>query len=105
WDGSQGSTGTYTNRGVIDNNISVFNGGRGVEVFQNITGGSAHIFIRHNTTYGNETDPNQSSVVGCSEITTWSSYTTEVFANLTQSTAATGCGGNTIYNYFVENGN
>jgi len=62
------------------------------------------MYFQHNTVYGNETDPNQVSMQDCGEIQLYSSLTTEVSGNLTQSTAATGCGGNTIYNYTVQNG-
>ncbi len=46
----------YSGQIVIDNNISVFNGGTGIQSFNN-TGSSpnAKVYIRHNTTYGNQT--------------------------------------------------
>jgi hypothetical protein len=86
---------------VYDNNISVFNGGRGVEVFSSP---QAHIYFRHNTTYGNNTDVNQPNHGPCGEIEVNTVSDTEVFLNLAQQFFNVGCGGATNYAYFVTSG-
>jgi len=80
----------YTGQMVIDNNISVFNGGMGIKALNNSTGApNAKIYFRHNTTYGNDTGG--IATLACSEIYLQSSLSTEVFLNLSATGAATGC--------------
>jgi hypothetical protein len=106
FDGSGTSQAAYTQQGVIDNNIAVFNGGGGVMSGNNTVGAThATIYLRHNTTYGNEDSANRHSNPNCAEIPLDKSLNTEVFANLDQVTASTGCNGNTLYLYYVSNGN
>lgn len=95
----------YAQQMVIDNNISVFNGGAGIKVYNNSTGTpNARIYIRHNTTYGN----NGGAVNGgvCGEIELQSSLSSEVYLNLSQTVAATACSG-PLNNYVlaVQSGN
>jgi hypothetical protein len=80
----------YKGQIVIDNNISVFNGGSAIQTFEN-TGGSpnAPIYIRHNTTYGNEAGGINASP--CAEIKLSSSLSTTVTANLVQTASASAC--------------
>ena len=80
----------YSGQIVIDNNISVFNGGTGIQSFNN-TGDppNAPIYIRHNTTYGNQTGNVNASP--CTEINLASSLSTEVYSNLVETAAATAC--------------
>jgi hypothetical protein len=87
---------------VIENNISIYNGGRGIE---NVASTQTPVYFRHNTTYGNNTDPHQVSQVWCAEVGLVNSVNTQEIVNLTETTAATSCGGNTIYNYYVYGGN
>jgi hypothetical protein len=81
---------SYSGQIVIENNISVFNGGAGIQSFQN-TGSSpnAKIYIRHNTTYGNHTGSTNASP--CPEINLASSLSTQVYLNLVQTSAASAC--------------
>ena len=59
-DGSQSSVGPYTQQVVVDNNLVVDNGGRGIEVENNsICSTCAHVYLRHNTMWGNSTDNTQ----------------------------------------------
>src|SRR5665213_3384129 len=44
------SSNSYTGQSVADNNIAVYNGGRGILVYSNTL---APIYLRHNTVYGN----------------------------------------------------
>lgn len=58
----------YSQQMVMDNNISVFNGGGGIQTIKNSTGSSnATIYLRHNTTYGNQRG-RINTVTGCAEI-------------------------------------
>ena len=102
WDTSQGSAVAYTQQSVVENNISAFNGGRGIGMFNNASGVTqAPIYIAYNTVYGNETDPHQLSEPACAEIDLYLVQNTSVYSNLTESMTTKGCGGNPIYNYYV----
>jgi hypothetical protein len=113
--GAQGGLPAYAQQVVVDNNISVFNGSNGIALSG--SGNSlAHVYLRHNTTYGNITDTNQDLVTGCGQInisgypdsslTNAVSYT-QAFANLAVPSGATepGCGSNPAYVFTVYNGN
>jgi hypothetical protein len=111
-DGSQGSLpSAYNQQVVIDNNISIFNGAAGI--WGSAGGGntSAPVYIRHNTTYGNNMDSSQSNA-DCGEILfatspNATSYT-QAFLNLAMTSAASGgaCGsGNPMYVLTVSNTN
>jgi hypothetical protein len=94
--------GSYTQQLVIDNNISIFNGGRGIQSYSN---NSANVYIRHNTVYGNNTQTGQLAGV-CGEIAINASLNTQAFLNLAQtSVPPIGCGGAAVYAYWVEGGN
>ena len=84
----------YAQQMVMDNNLAVFNGGNGLKVYNN-TSGPANVIFRHNTTYGNETGGANGGT--CSEIGLQSSYSTQVYSNLAQTTAATACSGAQTY--------
>jgi hypothetical protein len=92
---------SYSQQVVVDNNISIFNGGRGVQSYLNTR---ARIYIRHNTAFGNNTQPGQASSRSCGEISLYESPLSEVFENLAQTTSTRGCAGNTIYAYYVISG-
>jgi hypothetical protein len=67
---------------VIDNNISVFNGGTGIQAFLNNVSPTSKVYIRQNTIFGNHSAPSNANP--CGEINVFNSYTTEVYANLVQ---------------------
>ena len=103
-DGSQTGLPAYTMQMVMDNSISVFNGGRGVQSLENKAGASqAPIYIRHITSYGNMTDTSQTRYQ-CGEIYLSASFRTQVFLSITEPTASKGCGDNPPYAYYVLNG-
>jgi hypothetical protein len=87
----------YSAQVVVENNIVVGNGGKGIEVSNN-SAGSSHsaIYIKHNTSWGNLTDPHQ-SWLGCGEVLLNVTKTTQVSGNLISTKSATGCGGHPIY--------
>ena len=80
----------YSGQIVIDNNISVFNGGAGLQSFLN-TGGSpnAPIYFRHNTTYGNQTG--SINAFPCAEARFASSLSSQAYLNLFVTGTANGC--------------
>jgi hypothetical protein len=81
----------YSQQMVMDNNISVFNGGGGIQTIKNSTSSpNALIYLRHNTTYGNQTGL-ITSTTGCAEILAYLSYSTEISYNLSVTGAATAC--------------
>jgi chitobiase/beta-hexosaminidase-like protein/ASPM-SPD-2-Hydin domain-containing protein len=106
FDGSQGGSPTpYTAQAVAENNIVIGNGGRGIEVVKNAAGSSqAPIYLSHNTSWGNLTDPNQ-NWLGCGEIQLNEDYNTQITANLASTKSAEGCGQNPIYAVSVGDGN
>lgn len=103
-DFSQGGGSAYTQQVVVDNNITIFNGNAGINEFG---GGNtlAHVYIRHNTVYGNQTDVNQSDTF-CGQViiagSTNGARLTEGYQNLvmTQAATAPACGGsNPVYTW------
>src|SRR5208283_4203330 len=69
FDGSGTKIAAYGQQAVMDNNISIFNGGRGIGLLLNIDGTShAKAYLRNNTTYGNETVSAYPNLVQCGEI-------------------------------------
>jgi hypothetical protein len=101
-DGDQAGVGPYTQQVVVDNNIVVDNGGRGIEVELNsICTTCAHVYIRHNTLWGNSTDNTQTGNP-CAEIQLSTAFNVEVFANLVVPNVATSCNGSTVYAYQVN---
>jgi hypothetical protein len=114
--GLQGGTPTYTQQIVVDNNISLFNGSTGIAT-TGAGNNAAKVYFRHNTAYGNMTDPNQTVGWTCGQInieggypptdTTYAASYVEVSANLASfsGTSATGCAANPPYAFTVINGN
>jgi hypothetical protein len=106
FDFSQGGGPAYTQQSVVENNIVVANGGRGIEVENNSHGaGGAPIVIRNNTTYGDNATPIGAYCQGNGEIGLVSAYKVQVTNNLSQTAAATGCSGYTIYGLEVSQSN
>jgi hypothetical protein len=105
-DGSQGGLASpYAAQIVIDNNIAVANGGRGLGAGNNTAGPShANIYFRHNTAWGNNGQLSQSDPY-CGEMIIDVGLDIQMFLNLAVTNAATGCGTNTLYPFFVNGGN
>jgi hypothetical protein len=103
-DGSQWGLSPYTAQIVVDNNILVANGGRGFEVFNN-SAGSVHapIYVRHNTLWGNNIDLNDTNNL-CGEMLIHAALKIEQFFNIAATSQATGCGGYSLYAYYVISG-
>ena len=108
FDGDQGGLpSAYAAQAVADNNILVGNGGRGLQVGNNSigTGPFATIYVRHNTTWGNNSDLNQNTNAICGELSLFRTVNTSAFSNLAVTNQSTGCGNNPIYALYVWGGN
>jgi hypothetical protein len=92
---------SYNQQAVIDNNISIFNGGRGIQSYLNT---SATIYFRHNTVFGNNTQTGQNYVGDCGEIEINASAASTIFLNLAQTNSRAGCDSNPVYAYMVIKG-
>jgi len=96
------SQNSYNQQAVIDNNVSLFNGGRGIQAYLNP---SAKIYFRHNTAFGNNTQAKQVNLGNCGEIELSTSVSSEVFLNLAETNSPAGCDSNTVYAFMVASGN
>jgi hypothetical protein len=107
WDGSaDGLASPYAGQAIVDNNILVANGGRGLLVGNNGEGTPpfAQIYLRHNTVWGNNRDLSQaggSSSSWCGEVDLLTTLNTQAFSNIAVTNAATGCGSKPIYAFYV----
>jgi len=102
FDGRNGLPSPYRAQAVVDNNILVANGGKGLEVTFNDAGTPpfASIYLRHNTIWGNNGDTNQSGTY-CGELFLNSAFDVQAYLNLAATSATDGCGANPIYAYYV----
>ncbi len=98
FDGSQGATKPYLGQAVADNNLVIGNGGYGLEV-QNNVAGSAHapIYLRRNTSWGNETDTSQGLNRLCAEVLINSGYNIQELYNLAATNSANACANNPVF--------
>ena len=97
------SSNSYTGQSLADNNIAVYNGGRGILVYSNTL---APIYFRHNTVFGNNTQTGQPSYVGkCGEIELNTTVSTRAFLNIAQTNSPAGCDSNTVYAYWATSVN
>jgi len=87
---------SYSGQAVADNNILVFNGGRGLDV---LLSANPLVYFRHNTVYGNNTADN---VYACSEILVDQSSKVEAFENLAMAATTDACSRYTLYAYQVN---
>lgn len=98
---------TYTQQGLIDNNIALSNGGVGVRIEYNNAGtGLKHatIYARQNTMWGNSNGTYQYGNPTCGELQLYKTVTTEAYLNLAATNQA-GCYGdpaNPAYSYSVD---
>ena len=102
-DWSQGGTPPpYLGQVVVANNISIDNGGRGVNVYRNSAGSqNANIYLTQNTLWGNNWDTNE-TVSYCGESQLNMVNNVQEYRDLAVTNAATGCGGAALYAYFVH---
>jgi len=106
FDGSQTrGLSPYTQQAVADNNILIHNGGRGFVVINNLVGSpnNAHVYVRNNTVWGNNTDLNQTAMCACvmGEIVGINFNLTEMYRNITVTNAATGVNSDALYDFWA----
>lgn len=98
WSQHSGTNVPYAAQIVVDGNLAVFNGGRGIQILNNSQGGSpyAHIYVRNNTSYGNNDFTNNAGDA-CAELYANSAIQTEFYANLSVTASATACSSNPLW--------
>ena len=92
------SVNSYAQQTVVENNIFLFNGGRGIETLSSNAGA---IYIKQNIMYGNNTDVNQGGFCGeyVSNVVTGNVF---LSGNITMTTAPITCNGSPWYAYLVS---
>jgi hypothetical protein len=92
FDFDQGGGTPYTQQAVVENNISVLNGGRGVYAENNAAGTThAPIYFRYNTLFGNNSQASQASCSGNGDLSTYNALNLTATYNLVQTDSATMC--------------
>jgi hypothetical protein len=100
FDGSHGMPYTYQSQAVAENNISIGNGGHGIEVQNNVAGSNhALIILSNNTTWGNEQMSNQQYNHLCAEVLLNSAYNVQEYWNLVATKDQTACADNPTYSF------
>jgi PKD repeat protein len=102
FDGSQGGLPAYDQQAVVENNLLIANGGRGITVYENNAGSGlwAHIYALNNTMWNNNLDANtDSDAFNCGELEINTAYNVEAYKNIMFGAQATGChnGTSTLY--------
>jgi hypothetical protein len=96
---------SYSQQVVVDDNMILDNGGRGIEVIDNNSGApvSANIYLRYNTAWGDAYDPKQTGICACTtgEIVGINFDTTDMYHNLAVTDSQYGSGGHPIYDYWA----
>jgi hypothetical protein len=91
----------YGQQAVIDNSVFVFNGGRGVHVYDNASVPHASIFVRHVTAYANSQGNDYN--IACGEIALQNTLSTQAFGNLAETAGGLTChGGANAYVFSVS---
>jgi hypothetical protein len=107
WGNVQSGGAPYAQQAVIDNNITVFNGGNGIGLTGNGTT-SSHIYIRQNTVVYNYQASNTTAPQGaCGDLELEGPLSlVEAYGNLTVTKGATGClsGTQLLYGIVINNG-
>jgi hypothetical protein len=106
-DGSHGMPYPYQAQVVAEQNISVGNGGHGIEVQNNVAGsGHAKVILSNNTVWGNELMSWQQYNHLCAEVLLNSAFNVEEKWNLVATRSQTACVGNPNYAFsgFEVNG-
>jgi hypothetical protein len=92
FDFDQGGGTAYTQQAVVENNISAFNGGRGVYVENNATGSThATIYFKYNSMYGNDAQLTQQYCTGQGDLGDYNALNVTAEYNLVQTDSATMC--------------
>lgn len=96
-----GGTIFFTGQVVVDNNITLSNGGRGIEEELNSAGSpNAPAYFRHNTIWGNSADTSQTGNP-CSDFKVTTAFNLQAFLNISEPTLNTSCGALPVYAFQV----
>lgn len=88
----------YQAQAAIENNISIGNGGHGIEIQNNVAGSNhALIYISGNTVWGNEQDSAMQPAALCSEVLLNSAYNVQERYNLAATKSQKACVSNNTY--------
>lgn len=94
----------YAAQIVVDNNISIANGGPGFKVYNNDAGSQhAPIYSRYNTLWGNNSDADEPSSY-CGESVVGEAHNVQQYLNIAATVAAKACDGYLAYAYLTWNG-
>jgi hypothetical protein len=98
WSQNLGLGRPYSGQVLVDNNLLVFNGGRGMELYNNSSGGApyAHVLLRGNTSYGNNLSTSNAGYA-CAELSVNSAVQSSSYNNLLVASRATGCQSNALW--------
>ena len=105
FDDAYGGGSAYLQQAVIENNILIGNGGRGITIDHNNVSGGAPIYIEHNTVYGNNQSTTGEYCAGQGEIAVTAAFNVTAEDNLTMTSEADGCSGDAIYAFSMSTGN
>jgi hypothetical protein len=95
FNGSATGIAPYAGQTVVENNMILFNGGRGLQVVQN---SASTMYFKQNTVYGNNTDTHEGGL--CGEIlVNVVQASTYISGNIAATSAATTCDGSTWWDY------
>ena len=90
---------SYSGQAVIENNLTFYNNGMGIEVFEN---SEAPIYVRNNTSASNDTSAVRSTGL-CGEIGgSQGTTTTQFYQNVARASSATACMGNDYYAFVLQ---
>jgi hypothetical protein len=106
FDGSQGGLpAPYDQQAVVYNNMVLGNGGRGVLVNNNSSGGAhAPVFVEYVTAWSNNLDTHQNSGGACGNMEILNGLNIQMLHNLSMPTTATGCGSFNNFAYYLATG-
>ncbi len=97
-DGTEGVGTVYQGQVVAENNITIGNGGHGIEVQNNVAGSThAPVILSNNTVWGNERMSTMQNAPLCSEVLLNSAYNVQERWNLVATASQKACVSNPTY--------
>ncbi len=106
FDGKYGVQSPYTQQTVVQNNITLFNGGAGIlNTNSNVGSSSAPVYFKFNTAYGNNKATNRLYCVANGDIGIEAAYTTTAQNNIAQTDTTNGCAGVAKWAFEYSNSN
>jgi hypothetical protein len=105
FDGKYDGLPPYTQQTVVQNNMTLFNGGNGILTTNSNMSSSAPVYIKFNTAYGNNKATNRLYCVANGDIGIEAAYTTTAQNNIAQTDTANGCAGVAKWAFEYSNSN